>query len=115
MVLLLIYLLQQLPKLEFSFSTFLKCLGLNMKALRSGHGHTMARFQFFVAEIQIPIPNKLSAFGFEGLILGKNNGSLIENMDIGTHSTKMGADKSAKNTPNVPKFICPICLPKPKR
>ena len=26
----------------------------------------------------------------------------------------MGADSSAENTPNVPKFICPICLPKPK-
>ena len=26
----------------------------------------------------------------------------------------MGADSSAKNTPNVPEFICPICLPKPK-
>ena len=25
----------------------------------------------------------------------------------GTRSTKMGADKSAKNTPNAPKFICP--------
>ena len=26
----------------------------------------------------------------------------------GTHSTKMVADKSAQNTPNPPKFICPI-------
>ena len=32
----------------------------------------------------------------------------------GTHSTKMGADKLAKNTPNAPKFISPNCLPKPK-
>ena len=32
----------------------------------------------------------------------------------GTHSTKMGADKLAENTPNAPKYICPICLPKPK-
>ena len=29
-------------------------------------------------------------------------------------STKMGADKSAENTPNATKFLCPICLPKPK-
>ena len=38
------------------------------------------------------------------------------NMDIGhgTHSTKMGADKLAWNTPNAPKFICPNCLPSPK-
>ena len=32
----------------------------------------------------------------------------------GTHSTKMGADKSAKNTPNAPKIFAPICLSKPK-
>jgi hypothetical protein len=32
----------------------------------------------------------------------------------GTHSTKMGADNSAENTPNTPEFICPIYLPKPK-
>ena len=29
----------------------------------------------------------------------------------GTHCTKMGADSLAKNTPNAPEFICPICLP----
>ena len=39
----------------------------------------------------------------------------MENMDKGrTHCTKIGADKSAKNTPNALKFICPKCLPKPK-
>ena len=40
----------------------------------------------------------------------------MENMDKGpgAHSTKMGADKSAENTPNAPKLICPNCLPKPK-
>ena len=32
----------------------------------------------------------------------------------GTHSTKMVADKSDKNTPNASKFIFPNCLPKPK-
>ena len=32
----------------------------------------------------------------------------------GTHSTKMGADKSADNITNAPKFICPNCLPYPK-
>ena len=30
------------------------------------------------------------------------------------NSTKMGADESAKNTPNTPKFICPNYLPNPK-
>ena len=30
-----------------------------------------------------------------------------------THSTKLGADKSAENTPNAPRFICLNCLPKP--
>jgi hypothetical protein len=32
----------------------------------------------------------------------------------GNHITKMGADKSAKNIPNTPKFTCPNCLPKHK-
>ena len=32
----------------------------------------------------------------------------MENMDQNTHSTKMGADKSAERTPNAPKFISPI-------
>ena len=31
-----------------------------------------------------------------------------------THSAKIGAYKSAENTPNVQKFIGPNCLPKPK-
>ena len=30
------------------------------------------------------------------------------------HSTKMGADKLAENTPNAPEFICPNCLLNPK-
>ena len=39
----------------------------------------------------------------------------MKNMDKGlTVRTKMGADSSAENTPNTPKFICPIFLPKPK-
>ena len=36
----------------------------------------------------------------------------MENMEQETHSTKMGADESAKNTLNAPKFICPNCLAK---
>ena len=32
----------------------------------------------------------------------------------GTHFNKLGADSSAKNTPNATKSICLICLPKPK-
>ena len=39
----------------------------------------------------------------------------MANMDRqGTHSPKMGVDSSAENNPNAPKFICLICLPKPK-
>ena len=37
----------------------------------------------------------------------------MENMDKGL-TTKMVADSSAENTPNATKFICPICVPKPK-
>ena len=32
----------------------------------------------------------------------------------GTHSTKMGADSLAENTPNFPELIWPISLAKPK-
>ena len=40
---------------------------------------------------------------------------IMENMDKeGTHSTKMGADKSAENTPNAPQIVGPICLSMPK-
>ena len=35
-------------------------------------------------------------------------------MGQGTHSTEKGADKSAKNIPNAPRFICLNCLLKPK-
>ena len=38
----------------------------------------------------------------------------MENMNKELHSTKMGADTSAENTLDAPKFICPICQPKPK-
>ena len=48
--------------------------------------------KFFEAQIQIPIPNKHGQ---------------------GTHSTKMGADKSAENTPNAPKLSAQIVCPSP--
>ena len=38
----------------------------------------------------------------------------MENMGKGL-ATKMSADSLANNTPYAPEFICPICLPKPKR
>ena len=38
----------------------------------------------------------------------------MENMDKGLTCTKMGADKSAENTPNAPQIFGPICLLKPK-
>ena len=65
--------------------------------------------QFFAAQIQISIPNKYLGFGYKALVFCWNIGWLT------THCTKIGADsKYFENTPNVPKFICPNCLPKPK-
>jgi hypothetical protein len=51
--------------------------------------------------------------GIKGLVFCRNNGGIMETMDIGqgTHCTKMGADSLAENTPEL---ICPIWLPKPK-
>ena len=76
-----------------------------------------------MAQIQIQIQNKYVGFEYKGLVFFRNNGLVMETMEWfnngnhgqGTHSTKMGADSSVENTPNAPKFICPICLPKPKR
>ena len=39
---------------------------------------------------------------------------MMENVDKELTVPKMGANSLAENTPNVPEFICPICLPKPK-
>ena len=39
----------------------------------------------------------------------------MENMDKGLTVQKLGTDKSAKNTPIAPKFMCPNCLPEPKK
>ena len=55
---------------------------------------------------------------YKGLIFCRNN-ALNHPLNNGkykqgTHCTKMGADSSAEINPNVPKFICPNCLPKPK-
>jgi hypothetical protein len=44
-------------------------------------------------------------FGYKGLVFCRNNDRLFNGKhNQETHCTKMGADKSAKNTP---KFICP--------
>ena len=76
------------------------------------YGHTKAKPLFFAAQIQIPIPNNYLGCGYKGLLFVKLliNGKHGQ----GTHNTKMGTVSSAENTPNALKFICPICLPKPK-
>ena len=38
----------------------------------------------------------------------------MENMDKESHSTKIGADSWAENTPNASKHFSPKCLPKHK-
>ena len=53
-------------------------------------------------------------FGYKGLVFCWSNGWLIKKHGQGTHSSKIGADKSAENTPNAAKLFGPICLPKPK-
>ena len=52
--------------------------------------------------MQIPMPNKYLGCGYEGLGFCRNDGWIMENMDIGqgTHCTKMGGDSLAENTPN---------------
>ena len=62
------------------------------------------------AQIVCPSPKKYLGFGYKGLVFCRINGKHGQ----GTHSSKMGADKSFENTPNAPKFIFPNGLPKPK-
>ena len=55
--------------------------------------------KFFVAQIQIPFPNKYldtTAF-FVGIMVDGQR----------THSTHIGSDNSAENTPNAPKIFGP--------
>ena len=58
---------------------------------------------------------------FSNLIIQKSgtdqHGALCRNKDLlmeKRNCAKIGADSSAKNTPNAPKFIRTICLLKPK-
>ena len=37
--------------------------------------------KFFVAQIQIPLPNKYLGVGYKGLVFCRNNGWIMENMD----------------------------------
>ena len=76
------------------------------------YGHTMAKSLIFATQIQIPIPSKYLRFEYKGLVFCRNNGWLLEKTDKGT---KLVMDKSAKNTPNAPKFICPNCLQKAQK
>ena len=55
-----------------------------------------------MAQIQIQIPNKYLGFGYKGLVFCRNNGWSHRKHGQGTYSTKMGSDKLAKNTLNVP-------------
>ena len=59
--------------------------------------------QFSAVQIQIAIPNKYLGFGYKGLNFCRKHGQ-------GTNSTKISADKLAKNSPSAPKFIRPNCL-----
>ena len=68
-----------------------------------------------MAQIQISIPNKYLGCGYKGLVFCWNNSWIMKKYGQETHCTKIGADGLAKNTPNAPEFICPVCLPKPKK
>jgi hypothetical protein len=59
-------------------------------AAATDYGHTKAKSLILCSPIQIPIPNKYLLCGYKG------------------------SDISAENTPNAIKFVCPICLHKPK-
>ena len=57
-----------------------------------------------------PNPNGFFGFGYKGFTF-LNLQLINRKYGQGTHSIKMGAEKSAENTPNAPKLFGPICLP----
>ena len=78
------------------------------------YGHTMTKYLILSGPNSTPTPKWFLRFVYNVFVFCRNNGWFVENMGHGTHSTKMGADKSAKNTPNAPKLFGRICQPKSK-
>ena len=103
--------LMALVVLRFWRSSYLLIRQRGPWGLEETQGPQNSLHELCLAQIQIPIPNKYLGCGYKGLIFCRNNGGKHGQR---THSTKMGADKSTQNTPNAPKFICSICLLKPK-
>ena len=61
----------------------------------------MLNIKFCATQIQIPLPNKYLGVGYKGFVFCRNNGWIMENMDMElTVYTKIGADSLARNTPN---------------
>ena len=60
------------------------------------YGYTMDNPYFVETQIQIPIPNKYLAWGYKGLVFCRNNGWLIENMDMGITVPQMHQNLSAQ-------------------
>ena len=73
--------------------------------------------KFIAAQIQIQIPltNKYLGVWYKGLVFCRNNGWISNGKHgQGTHSTIMGADSPAKNTPNALKISAQNVCPSPK-
>ena len=73
-----------------------------------------AKSQFFAAQIQIPNSTKYLGCGYKGLVFCRNNDWLMENVDKGLKVPEWLLIVQPKIPQSAPKFICPICLPKPK-
>ena len=67
--------------------------------------------KFFAAQIQISTPNKYLGFGYKGLVVCRNNGWLMENMDKGLAVPKWVLINRPK-IPQIPQNISAqfVCL-----
>ena len=70
--------------------------------------------KFFVAQIQIPIPNKYLGVGYKGLVFCRNNGWIMENMakDLSVPKWVLIVQPKIPHMPQ--KNFSPKCLRKPK-
>ena len=96
------------PKFPFKINWLLDNILVLVFGHRCNYGHTEAKSLILCGP---KIPNIYLGCGCTELVYYRNSGSIMENKGV---STKMGADNLAESTPNAPKSVSPICLPKPR-
>ena len=74
---------------------------------RTDYGLTLPKSLILCGPHSNPIPKNYLGFRYKKWLIDGKHGQ-------GTHSTKFGAAKSTKSTPNAPQIFVPTCPPKAK-